>query len=221
MNDVMKMVLFEKKDILLALLAGTISGLTAVALFAQSGFLISKAALFPPFYVILILTAFLKLFGVAKSASKYTERYISHRVTFRLLSDIRIRFFERLEPLANKLFTTYRSGDLLGRITSDVDVLQNFFLRVVYPPLVALLVFLSTVIFTIWFSPWIALVLLVGFIFAAVIMPAVLISQKQQALETKHELGIELTEYLYGYRDLKLHDQLTEKKDMLLVLLFG
>ena len=41
MRDLMQMVWTDKKDVLLALLAGTSSGLTAVALFAQSGLLIS------------------------------------------------------------------------------------------------------------------------------------------------------------------------------------
>lgn len=49
MQQLFKLIWQDKKDVLLALLAGTVSGLTAVALFAQSGLLISKAALMPPF----------------------------------------------------------------------------------------------------------------------------------------------------------------------------
>ena len=85
MKTLVEFIWTDKKDVLLALLCGTIGGLTAVALFAQSGLLISKAALLPPFYIILILTAFLKLFGVTKSISKYAERLITHRVTFRFI----------------------------------------------------------------------------------------------------------------------------------------
>lgn len=211
MNELYQMIVREKRDILLALLAGTVSGLTAVALFAQSGFLISKAALMPPFYIILILTAFLKLFGVAKSVSKYAERYISHRVTFQILSDIRMKFFKKLTPHANQLLSAYRSGELLARITSDVDVLQNFFLRVVYPPLVAFLVFLSTIFFTQFFSIGIALVLVAGYVLVAIVVPAAFITTKQHALDVKHQLTTDVTELLYGYRELKLHNQLHAK----------
>lgn len=217
MAELYKLVWREKKDIFLALICGTLSGLTAVALFAQSGFLISKAALMPPFYIILILTAFLKLFGVVKSASKYGERYISHRATFRILSDLRMRFFDRLEPIAAQLFTRYQSGDLLARITGDVDVLQNFFLRVVYPPLVCLLVFFATIVFTLFFSQWIALVLLIGYVLVAVVMPLFFLHRTPETT-TRQQLTTDLTEFLYGYRDLKLHQQHEEKQTRLLQL---
>ncbi|WP_332645455.1 thiol reductant ABC exporter subunit CydC [Lysinibacillus sp. 54212] len=216
MKALYSMIWQDKKDVLLAMAAGTISGLTAVALFAQSGFLISKAALMPPFYIILILTAFLKLFGVVKSASKYGERYISHRVTFRFMSAVRMRFFKKLVGQAN-LLHTYKSGDLLNRITSDVDVLQNFFLRVVYPPFIALFVFLATILFTVWFSPWISLILMIGFIFTSTIVPAFLISQKRNMdrSSVKRVFSNDATEYLYGYRDLQLHNQLASKEQAL------
>lgn len=215
MKALIQMILHDKKDVLLAMTAGTISGLTAVALFAQSGFLISKAALMPPFYIILILTAFLKLFGVAKSACKYAERFISHRVTFRFMSAVRMRFFKKLVPQTN-LLHAYKSGDLLNRITSDVDLLQHFFLRVVYPPFIALFVFFATILFTLWFSPWLALILMIGFMFVSTVVPTILIYQKSNTtVAIKNTFTNEAAEYLYGYRDLQLHDQLATKEQAL------
>ncbi len=215
MKKLMTMIWNDKKDVLLAMTAGTISGLTAVALFAQSGLLISKAALMPPFYIILILTAFLKLFGVTKSVSKYAERFISHRVTFRFMSAVRIHFFKRLLPHAN-LLNTYKSGDLLNRITSDVEVLQNFFLRVIYPPCIAFLVFMATILFTLWFSPWMALLLMVGFILTSTVVPYILYAlRKEPSSDEKTIFTNEATEYFYGYRDLQLHHQLDAKEQSL------
>lgn len=173
MQELVSMIWQDKKDVLLALLAGTISGLTAVALFAQSGLLISKAALMPPFYIILILTAFLKLFGVTKSASKYAERYISHRVTFKFISIVRMKFFKKLLPQAHVL-NHYKSGDLLTRITGDVEQLQNFFLRVLYPPFIALFVFIVVILFSLFFSPWISLLLLIGIVLTSIVVPYIL-----------------------------------------------
>lgn len=218
MRDLMQMIWTDKKDVLLALLAGTISGLTAVALFAQSGLLISKAALMPPFYIILILTAFLKLFGVSKSASKYAERFISHRVTFKFISVVRMKFFKKLLPQAHVL-NTYKSGDLLTRITSDVEMLQNFFLRVLYPPLIALFVFFATILFTLFFSPWISLLLLIGLVLTSVVIPYILYRRPfPTGADEKKELMIQATEYFYGYRDLLLHHQLDRKKETLTAL---
>ena len=203
MNELLQIVWRDKKDILLALLFGVIAGLTAVALFAQSGYLISKAALLPPFYTILILTAFLKVFGVVKAVSKYFERYISHRATFRILSDIRLRFFDSLAQISGTLFQRYQSGELLTKITTDVSSLQNFFLRVVYPPLIALLVFLCTILFTAFFSVWIALTLFVGFLLVAVLIPSTFILRKQVHSNASQTLKQELTQFLYGFRELR------------------
>lgn len=216
MKTLVKFIWNDKKEVLLALLAGTIGGLTAVALFAQSGLLISKAALLPPFYIILILTAFLKLFGVTKSISKYAERLITHRVTFQFISKIRMLFFRKLLPQAH-LLNTYKSGDLLTRITTNVETVQNFFLRVLYPPFVAALVFFATCLFMLFFSPWIALCLLMGIIVTSLIVPylLLLIPHKTSSVEKK-TMTVEATEYFYGYRDLLLHNQLGAKKQALL-----
>lgn len=217
MKLLINLILEERKEALLAVGLGAVSGLTAVALFAQSGYMISKAALSPPFYTILILTAFLKLFGAVKSSSKYFERLISHRVTFSALSRIRQYFFERLDPLVPQVFTKYRSGDLLTRFVGDVEVLQNFFLRVLYPPLVTSLVFLATVFFTVFFSVWLALALVSGFILVAVVVPAASARslQKHNVLSKRSHLASESVEYLNGYRDLLLHNQLDEQRQRL------
>lgn len=213
MNELLHIVWRDKKDIVLALVCGVIAGLTAVALFAQSGYLISKAALMPPFYIILILTAFLKMFGVVKSASKYTERYISHRATFRILSDIRLRYFDSLSQISGSLFQRYQSGELLATITNDVTRLQNFFLRVVYPPLVALLVFLCTILFTAFFYVWVALVLFVGFLLVAVIIPAIFIVKKQVTSSDNTPVKQELTQFLFGFRELKHYHLVDARAD--------
>jgi ATP-binding cassette subfamily C protein CydC len=63
---------------------------------------------------------------------------VSHQVTFRLLSRLRVWFYERLEPLAPARLMASRSGDLLSRIIGDIEVLQNFYNRALSPPLVAL-----------------------------------------------------------------------------------
>ncbi|MEK4080143.1 thiol reductant ABC exporter subunit CydC [Solibacillus sp. FSL W7-1436] len=216
MKSLVEFIWTDKKDVLLALLCGTIGGLTAVALFAQSGLLISKAALLPPFYIILILTAFLKLFGVTKSISKYTERLITHRVTFRFISKIRMLFFNKLLPKAH-LLNTYKSGDLLTRVTTNVETVQNFFLRVLYPPFVTGIVFFTTCLFMLFFSTWIALCLLLGIVLTSLIVPYILLRiPHKTATEDKKMMTIEGTEYFYGYRDLVLHNQLEAKKQTLL-----
>ncbi|KAB8125919.1 thiol reductant ABC exporter subunit CydC [Gracilibacillus oryzae] len=220
LQKIIKLMLLEKKDILLAIICGFVAGISSVALFAASGYLISKAALTPPFYTLIILTSAVKLLGLIKAGAKYGERLYSHRATFTILSNLRITFFEKLEPLVPHLFRKYTSGDLLARIVGDVESLQNFFLRVFYPPIVLLLVFISTVFFASFYSAAIAVIMLVGFLLTTIAIPALFyLRQAKLSGKVKQERGalsIEVTEFMYGFRDLKLFQQLQTKETQLL-----
>ncbi|MYL54985.1 thiol reductant ABC exporter subunit CydC [Pontibacillus yanchengensis] len=216
---VIKEIVTEKRDVILSVLFGVIAGLTAVALFAASGYLISKAALKPPFYTLSIMIAFLKLSGFMRAFGRYLERYFSHRATFTILSKLRVKFFERIEPLAPSILQRQQSGELLARVVGDIDRLQYFFLRVFYPPILLVLVFVSTILFTTFYSLSIALILLVGLLITGVVIPA-LFAWKQRRIEStirekRGKLSTDVTEFLYGFRDLKIHQKLPEKLDHL------
>lgn len=217
---VMRMMMKEKKDIVLSIVLGFIAGMAAVLLFSASGYLISKAAFAPPFYTLMLVIASVKLLSFVRAFSRYGERYVSHRGTFTMLSQLRLVFYEKLEPLAPGIFHKYRSGDLLARIVGDVESLQNFFLRVVYPPVVLLLVFMSTVFFTTFYSFQIAAILLMGFLLTTIVVPAIF-AVRQRAIDSevrikRARLSTEVTEFLYGFRDLKIYQQLDNKEQQLL-----
>lgn len=217
---VAKMMMKEKKDLILSIVFGFIAGIATVMLFSASGYLISKAAFAPPFYTLIILIASVKLLSFVRAFSRYGERFVSHRGTFTMLSQLRMAFYEKLEPLAPGIFQKYRSGDLLARIVGDVESLQNFFLRVVYPPIVLGLVFLSTIFFTTFYSIQVAILLLIGFLLTTIVIPA-LFAIRQRKIDSqvrmkRASLSTEVTELLYGFRDLKIYQQLQEKEKRLL-----
>ena len=215
-----KLVLTEKKDILYSILFGFIAGIAAIGMFAASGYLISKAFLLTPLYALIIVTSFVKLLGFTRAFSRFGERYVSHRATFTILGNLRATFFEKLEPLAPSIFTKYRSGDLLARVVSDVESLQNFFLRVLYPPIVLLIVFLSTVVFTMFFSAYIAWILLAGMLLTVFVIPTIFAFRQSKidpmVRQKRSELSTELNEFFQGFRDLKIHSKLQEKEQAVL-----
>ncbi|MGG4168863.1 thiol reductant ABC exporter subunit CydC [Rossellomorea vietnamensis] len=213
---VVKLMMKEKKDIVYSVLLGFLAGITSVGLFASSGYLISKAALEVPLYALTVMIALLKLFGLTKAVSRYGERYYSHRATFTILANLRVSIYEKIEPLAPGIFGRYRSGDLLSRIVGDVESLQNFFIRVFYPPVILVMVFLSTILFTLFYSVSIALVTLGGLLLTGYIVPAYF-AFKQRKIEAtlrerRGELSSEVTEFLYGFRDLKIYRRLEDKE---------
>ena len=133
---------------------------------------------------------------------------------------MRVAFFEKLEPLASGILQKYRSGDLLSRIVGDVESLRNFFLRVFYPPIVFVLVFFDTIVFTSFYSIYVAMSLFAGMILTGFIVP-ILLALRQRHIEQgiqceRGELSTEVTEFFYGFRDLKIYQKLEDRERRLL-----
>jgi ATP-binding cassette subfamily C protein CydC len=81
-----------------------------------------------------------RFFGITRGLFRYLERLVSHWVNFSLLARLRGWFYRALEPLAPARLQQRHSGDLLSRIGADVDSLEDFYVRVIAPPLVAVAV---------------------------------------------------------------------------------
>ncbi|MDR9746480.1 thiol reductant ABC exporter subunit CydC [Paenibacillus taichungensis] len=214
-----KAMIQERKDIILSILGGFIAGIAGVALFSASGYLISQTVFAPPLYTLIVLTSLVKLLGLLRAASRYGERLYSHRATFSMLSRLRTSFFARLIPLTPGILNKKRSGDLLARIVGDVESLQHYFLRVAYPPIIVVMVFLATVLFTSAFSYWIAVLFVVGMLTTTLVVPGiVLLGQRKihgHVREQRALLSTEVTEVLYGFRDLKVYGQLAQREQQM------
>ena len=131
----------------LSVLLGALTVGSNVGLMGTSAFLISAAALHPELGTLEVAIVGVRFFGIARGVFRYAERLTTHNVTFRLLARLRTWFYRALEPLAPARLMQYRSGDLLSRIVADVEGLENFYVRVVAPPLVATVVAAGMTIF--------------------------------------------------------------------------
>jgi hypothetical protein len=74
-----------------------------------------------------------RAFAVTRTVGRYAERMATHEATFRVLSRLRLWVFDQAAPLAPGRLSQMRSGDVLSRVTQDVDALDNLYLRVVTP----------------------------------------------------------------------------------------
>lgn len=146
-----------------------------IGLMAIAGYLIAKAATHPSTILLLwVPIVSVRFFGLSRAAFRYAERLISHDVTFRILSHIRTRFYSMLEPRWPSAFAKWSIGDFLDRITNDIEVLQNVFLRVLTPPIVAFMAAgLSFAIISVTGSFLLGCVLLVGLTMVGMILPLV------------------------------------------------
>jgi ATP-binding cassette, subfamily C, bacterial CydC len=124
----------------LAVAAGAAATACAVALLATSGFLLARASQHPSIVAITGAVVAVRAFSVGRGVFRYGERLGTHDVAFRVLADMRVSIYRRLERLAPAGSRAFRSGDLLARLVSDVDSVQDLFIRGLAPPLAAVLV---------------------------------------------------------------------------------
>jgi ATP-binding cassette, subfamily C, bacterial CydC len=197
--------------VLLAALLGTATVVFGVGLMATAGYLISRAAEQPAVLSLTVAIVAVRFFGLARPIARYLERLASHDLAFRALARVRVRVYERIEPLAPVEIDAYRRGDLLSRMVADVDALQNLHLRVVLPPLVALASGAISVAVTAAFLPAAALVLAAGLAAGGVAVPLVggLLAQRgaQRQAAARGELSSELVELLQSAPELLVYGQ--------------
>ena len=115
--------------------------------------------------------AIIRASAIARTAGRYFERLVNHDATLRQLSGLRVWFYRHLEPLAPARLQQYHSADLLSRIRADVDALDNFYVRVLVPVLVALAAGVGFFVFAALFHLGIALLLLAMLGLAGIAMP--------------------------------------------------
>jgi len=74
--------------ILLALVLSTLTITSHIGLMATSAYLLARAALHPPILDLMVPIVGVRFFGLSRAVLRYLERYVSHDVTFRVLSQI-------------------------------------------------------------------------------------------------------------------------------------
>jgi ATP-binding cassette, subfamily C, bacterial CydC len=157
--------------IALAVLLSFLTIGSSVGLMAMSAYLIAKSALITDVSLVAIPVTLVRVFAVLRAAFRYLERLYTHRATFRILTHLRVWFYAAIEPLAPARLMGYRSGDLLARIIGDIETLENFYVRVVAPPLAAVLVTALACLILGAFDLVLALVVLIFLALTGVVLP--------------------------------------------------
>ncbi len=110
-----------------------------------------------PFLDLLI---FLAVLAPVAGIFHWLESWIAHDMAFRLLAEMRIALFEKLNKLAPAYMVRRRTGDMVGMATYDVELVEYFFAHTVAPAFVAVLIPAVVIGVLIYFGALMALVLL-------------------------------------------------------------
>ncbi|MGO9083397.1 MAG: thiol reductant ABC exporter subunit CydC [Streptosporangiaceae bacterium] len=192
--------------LVLSVLAGAAATGCGVALLATSGFMLARASEHPSILAISVAVVAVRAFSVGRGVSRYLERLTSHDVAFRVLADIRVTIYRRLERLAPAGLAAFRSGDLLAALISDVDATQDLFIRGIGPPLAAALVGAGAVTVCLLILAPAGGVLAAGLLAAGVVAPVLAVTAARRAARqtapARGELAAAVTDMLSGAADL-------------------
>nr|WP_321981458.1 thiol reductant ABC exporter subunit CydC [uncultured Cohaesibacter sp.] len=160
--------------IILGVFLSLITALANVILMSISGWFIAAMALaglagvtmnyFTP-------AAIIRAMAITRTVGRYAERLVTHEATLRLVAEMRRWFYDRMEPLAPAGLQGMKSGDVFSRIGADITTLENFYLRVLVPSLVALIAVPIFCFFAGYFSAGLALSLIVLYFLGGILTP--------------------------------------------------
>ena len=188
-----------------------LSGLTlaaGIALLGVSGWFLTAAAL-------ATAAASFNLFGpsslirglsLVRIVARYGEKLAGHDATLRLLADLRGWLFGRLFARVPNADRSQRHGDLVSRLTADIDTLDTVFLVAIGPVLTALA--LGSAVATVLFMliPGAGLVYALALGLAALGVPAALVLASRRTgarvVEASAATRIAVLDGIDGHADL-------------------
>lgn len=181
-----------------------------IGLIGTSAWLISRAALQPSIAVLQVSIVGVRFFGISRGVFRYLERLVSHDVNLRLLSGLRRKVYDTLARIWPASALQFDSGDLLSRATADVDLLENFYIRVVSPVITAVLITAAAAVFIGTFDPRLAWLLTAGMLANGLLVPLLDHLAGRAPRETlpmlRGQLSTAVSQNIQGQRDLLAYD---------------
>ena len=155
----------------LAVIAGSVGHLCATFLpvFAVwSACALAAGGLACPLSSVAVL---LVVLAIARGVLHYVEQTCNHYIAFTLLADVRSRVFGALRKLAPAKLSGADKGDLISRLTADIELLEVFYAHTISPICIAVITSIFMVAFSAWLYPAFGVVALLAYVFVGVFMP--------------------------------------------------
>ncbi|MFP5021772.1 thiol reductant ABC exporter subunit CydC [Pseudonocardia phyllosphaerae] len=154
---------------------GALLGAAATAcgagLLSLAAWLLASAAQHPPMMILSVAVVLTRALGVGRGVARYLERLVGHDAALRALADMRDRVYARLA--ATEPIRRFRSGDLVTRLVSDTDSVQDLVVRGVIPVVAAALTGAGAVLLGLILLVPGGLLLAAGLVLSGIVVPAV------------------------------------------------
>jgi ATP-binding cassette, subfamily C, bacterial CydC len=189
-----------------ALFLAVLTIITGIGLMSTSGYLISRAAQRPMIVDLFMITAAVRFFGISRAVVRYFDRVVSHDLTFKILLYMRSKVYRSIDSMSLAWLMGKRPGDLLTRLITDIEALQNAYLRIVSPVITAILISFLTILSLWFFDPLLALATLFFHILSGVIVPVISVQMAKGRgkadVNTKAGLKVLLVDKIQGLQDI-------------------
>ena len=123
-----------------AIAANVAAALSELLLMVSSAWLIASAALHPPISALSVGITLVRTAGISRAVLRYADRFVSHKIIFTLLDDLRQKIFLHAAQIFPLKSGRSHEGELLHALTVSADLLKDFLPRVVLPLSTAALV---------------------------------------------------------------------------------
>ncbi|KAF0112156.1 MAG: ATP-binding cassette subfamily C bacterial CydC [Chloroflexi bacterium] len=216
MRTTLKLLRFLKpfvKEILLSILLGVATIAAGIGMLGTSAYLIASAALHPSIAELQVAIVGVRFFGISRAGFRYLERLVSHSVNLRVLSHLREWFYRQVESAPPAELYTKKVGDLLDRVMGDLETLENFYVRVISPVVVALVTGIGVSLFIGGYAVELGMILAAGLFITGFILPleTILVTYKtaREMTDARSGLSSRLVETLQGLEDLQTYGMQT------------
>ena len=146
-----------RTKLVLTILCGVLRVLAFIGVSALGALVIAAITTGRP---LLGLSIALLLAAPVAATLHWFESWLAHDMAYRLLAEMRIALFAKLDRLAPAYLLRRRSGDLVALATQDVETVEYFYAHTVAPAFVAVLIPAGVLALLGWFAWPLALVLL-------------------------------------------------------------
>ncbi|EKO3503492.1 cysteine/glutathione ABC transporter ATP-binding protein/permease CydC [Vibrio fluvialis] len=216
MRDLLPYLKLYKKHwfgLTLGMLLAFVTLCASIGLLTLSGWFLSAAAvagltIARETFNYMLPGAFVRGFAMGRTAGRWGERVVSHNATFKLLTDLRIFFFEKLAPMIPGRVSNLRDADLLNRLVADIDAMDHVYLRLISPVTVGVLGIAALTTLLCWFDMALGLTLGGVLLVLLFVWPVMFykLGKRNGAELTQHkaEMRVATLDWLQGYSELTI-----------------
>ncbi|MCG6372068.1 cysteine/glutathione ABC transporter ATP-binding protein/permease CydC [Vibrio fluvialis] len=216
MRDLLPYLKLYKKHwfgLTLGMLLAFVTLCASIGLLTLSGWFLSAAAvagltIARETFNYMLPGAFVRGFAMGRTAGRWGERVVSHNATFKLLTDLRIFFFEKLAPMIPGRVSNLRDADLLNRLVADIDAMDHVYLRLISPVTVGVLGIAALTTLLCWFDMALGLTLGGVLLVLLLVWPVMFdrLGRRSGAELTQHkaEMRVATLDWLQGYSELTI-----------------